>query len=663
MLTTRVYRSHHLNLSLKKRLGPCAQRSIKADPLHHMGKCAPRGCSVLLVLLFAGTGLAQRSPAPVLPATIPATKPTELPKETVVQAPSRETPLTPGELRFNPPTAKSVKIKWLERDEKEGNALIMVEFEGALEQRLRRSEGLRLEEFKATLRDDGNGGDEKADDGVFSALTRVDFEEIIKEAEANRDTRVFDKPIPIFEGRVKVSDMKIERFDATKFKRGAVIQIPKFPPPGPPPPPLSDISKSLMITDLSVVNDPSRTGDPCTGAGAPMGKWSFGYLMTQMANQAQTGIDPSLFVRRWLARWETAQQVNDQSVLERLQIRNKIIIPWENASGGPSAPLNLAKAPFRLLAIVNRIDLRDNFAYGGGGGSAGEARFVFCAVDSTCQPLQFTVIFEYGIKKANCTELKSWGQQWANLSAMSFGAAFNNALEAITEQFAKAGADPTRLPNRSALNQLRTNEVALAFPWQIREFTIDSTSVIGHLMESTVKQTPGPPLNHQTVIADYVNANIPTILADKHIVPTMFPGITPFLGGEAITDPPRAFWDGPKPPSAPPAIPNRDARFHFSFNTCNGCHGGETFPNGAPMFFTHIGPRVANQPSRLSSFLAGHLSGAPGPDVPVTDPADGAPSRIFNDLARRQVELQKVQSLNCKFPFAEFFFKPMRMVH
>jgi hypothetical protein len=79
-----------------------------------------------------------------------------------------------------------------------------------------------------------------------------------------------------------------------------------------------------------------------------------------------------------IARWETAQQVNDQSVLERLQIRNKIIIPWENASGGPHAPLNLAKAPFRLLAIVNRIDLRDNFAYGGGGGSAGEARFVFC---------------------------------------------------------------------------------------------------------------------------------------------------------------------------------------------------------------------------------------------------------------------------------------------
>jgi hypothetical protein len=398
-----------------------------------------------------------------------------------------------------------------------------------------------------------------------------------------------------------------------------------------------------------------------------MGKWSFGHLMTEMANQPETGIDPSVFVRRWLARWETAQQVNDQQVTARLQIRNRIIIPWEAASGGPGAPLNLAKAPFRLLAIVNRIDLRDNFIYGGGAGSAGEARFVFCAVDVTqgCQPLRFTIIFEYGIKKANCLALKDWGEQWAHLSTLGLGdPAFNPALEAITEQFVKAGADPSKLPNKSALNQLRTNENALNPVWQIREFTIDSTSVAGHLQEATVKQTPAPGLNGQTVIADFVNANIPAILADKHVVPAMFPGITPFLGGEALTNPPRFSWDGPKPPApAPPAIVNRDARFHFSFNTCNGCHGGETFPNGSPFFFTHIEQRAANQEARLSNFLAGHLSGAPGPDVAVTDPADGVPSRTFNDLARRQVELQKVLSINCGFPFSELFFTPLRMVH
>lgn len=614
--------------------------------------------SLVAFHIFPGVVLGQGSPEP---ARVPRVSPTVAiePQKTdaIIQVPERDAPLTPGELRFDPPTPKSVKIKWLERGEKEGNALVSLEFDATVAQRLRGSEGLRLEEFNATVRDDGKGGDEKANDGIFSAFVRIDFEGIIKEAQAARTAPADDKPVPVFEGRVKVSDAKIERFDTAKLKPGAIIEIPKtgFPFPGPPPPPPPDIAKSLMITDLSVVEDNTRTGNPCTGAGAPMGKWSFGYLMTQMANQPQTGIAPSLFVRRWLGRWESAQQINDQAVTARLQIRNQIIIPWENASGGPNAALNLAKAPFRLLAIVNRIDLRDNFAYGGGGGSAGEARFVFGALDSNCQPLPFTVIFEYGVKKANCTELKAWGQQWANLSSMGFGPAFNTALEAITEQFAKAGADPTKLPNRSALNQLRTNEVALSAPWQIREFTIDSTSVIGHLTSSTVKQTPQPGFNHQTIFADYVNANIPAILADKHVVPAMFPGITPFLGGEALTNPPRAAWDGPKPPNAPPAIANRDARFHMSLNTCNGCHGGETFRNGAPFFFTHIAPRAAGAPSALSEFLKG--------GAPVTDPVDGAPSRNFNDLARRQVELQKVLSMSCKFPFGELFFSPLRMVH
>ena len=583
------------------------------------------------------------------------------------QAAARSGPYSPFDLRLDPPTARQVSIKWLEREEKEGNALLTVKYEPADARRLERSEPLHVEGFQAPLHDDGKDGDEKARDGIFSALVRVDFEQLIKDAQAGGDQPPSDKPLPVFQGRLKVGEEKIERIDPSTLKPGATIRIPisGFSPFGPPPPP-PDVSKSLMITDLTVVNDPTRTGDPCTGAGAPMGKWSFGHLMTEMANQPETGIDPSLFVRRWLARWETPQQVNDQQVAARLQIRNRLIIPWENASGGPGARLDLSKAPFRLLAIVNRIDLRDNFIYGHGGG-AGEARFVFCAVDVTagCAPMPFTVIFEYGIKKATCMALKAWGQEWANLSTLNFGdPAFNAALEAITEQFVRAGADPTKLPNKSALNQLRTNEVALGGPWQIREFTIDSTSVTGHLEESTVKQTPGPVLNHQTVIADFVNANIPAILADKHVVPAMFPGITPFLGGEALINPARAFWDGPKPPSpAPPDIVNRDARQHFSLNTCNGCHGGETFPNGAPFFFTHIQQRAANQEARLSSFLAGHLSGVPGPDVPVTDPADGAPARTFNDLARRQLELQKVLSINCRFPFPELFFNPLRMVH
>lgn len=54
-----------------------------------------------------------------------------------------------------------------------------------------------------------------------------------------------------------------------------------------------DPKRELMITDLSVVNDPARTFDVCSNAGTPMGIWTFGHLMSEMANQPITGIDPS----------------------------------------------------------------------------------------------------------------------------------------------------------------------------------------------------------------------------------------------------------------------------------------------------------------------------------------------------------------------------------
>ena len=55
-----------------------------------------------------------------------------------------------------------------------------------------------------------------------------------------------------------------------------------------------------MIRDPAVVTDPTRTWDPCTNAGNANGVWTFNHLMTQMANQPRSGIDPSR-LRRELA--------------------------------------------------------------------------------------------------------------------------------------------------------------------------------------------------------------------------------------------------------------------------------------------------------------------------------------------------------------------------
>lgn len=50
---------------------------------------------------------------------------------------------------------------------------------------------------------------------------------------------------------------------------------------------------SLFITDISVIEDGARTYNPQTsgsGVGTPMGAWTFGYMMQQMANTTQSGV-------------------------------------------------------------------------------------------------------------------------------------------------------------------------------------------------------------------------------------------------------------------------------------------------------------------------------------------------------------------------------------
>jgi hypothetical protein len=359
-----------------------------------------------------------------------------------------------------------------------------------------------------------------------------------------------------------------------------------------------DPPRELMITALSVVEDPVRT--------AGMGAWSFGRLMTDMA-----GPNPApVFVRQWLESWMSAQTVNGFVVPPRANIQSLVLAPWLGASGG--AQLNLAIAPFRLLAIVNRIDLRNL------PNNAGEGRFVFGVLDPAGNPTQYTVIFEYKLPGTTVAEVNQWAADWHALGQIPVGDPnFNAQLQVLTSRFAGPNAMPGA-PNGSALGQLRTNEIALAAPWQLREFTISPTN--GFLQTVTVKQTPDLGLNNSPRVADFVNQTETSILAETHVVPNSFQG-QPFLAGAADT-PPAFFWRGP-----PGAIPNNDARHKFSLNTCNGCHAGET---GTP--FTHVFPRSSGVQAGLSGFLTG---------VTVPDPVSGV-SRSFNDLARRKADLESL---------------------
>jgi hypothetical protein len=288
----------------------------------------------------------------------------------------------------------------------------------------------------------------------------------------------------------------------------------------------------------------------------------------------------------------------------------------------------MKKAPFRLLAIVARLDLRENAGYSGGS-SAGEGRFIYDLLDANGNPTQFLVIFEYGLDAADCTTVLKWANAWHGLGANAFGPAYNAALQSVTDSFATIGASPGK-PNGSAINQVRTNDFHLSRPWELREFklsTLSSSVSPSPLVQATVAQTPARSRHQTTAVSTYVNANEPAILAHQHIVPLSWGG-SPFKGGAAPHNLDLG-WDGPTP--ACTTITNPQARHAFSLDTCSGCHGLETATG-----FKQVEPRSAGSPSALSGFLTG---------TTATDLCGLAHS--FNDIDRRRVDLCQLLDKTC----------------
>lgn len=413
-----------------------------------------------------------------------------------------------------------------------------------------------------------------------------------------------------------------------------------------------DFKKELVITDLSVVEDPSRT----TG----QGPWTFAYLITQMAG----GQDPDLFVKNWLNTWMADQTVNGDPVLSRKKIKELILDPWPRIPGTDRLDLN--QAPLRLLAITNRLDIRKV-------GNIGEGRFVFGVLDKSPTPafgeaLPFTVIFEYGITyemgnpdfdsddmgrgNDNADDrmkaVRAWAGKWHALGKLPYGPQYNAALQQITDSFARAGANP-RKPNGSALNQLRTNEIALSLaeafgptgptipidqikPWEMREFHVTSSG----LKPVPVALTPHLALNGSAQLADFINKNEKTVLRDRHVMPANMLAGSSLVPGAFNSD---AF---PIPSDKPiiwnaPGIRNPEARFKFAQNTCSGCHliesGFEKDGDGAFIpgkAFLHVRPRVAGVEADLSPFMRG---------VTTKDAVTGRP-RTLNDIERRVDDLQ-----------------------
>lgn len=550
-------------------------------------------------------------------------------------------------LVHHPPRVKDVAVRLLEPQE--SKALLVVRYDPG--QHLPSRITLLIGNQKVVVRDDGEDNDEHKGDDTYTGRFVLDVAALRRHQEQIDQLEAATpggRRYPIFEGRAKVRDVKVEAIDLHRLDGGQLTILPltNFVSA------TVDIGRSLMITDPSVLTDSTRTYDPCTGAGTAFGPWTFGYLMQQMAGTQ----DAATFVDTWMKQWKTAHTVNGFDAPSRTDVA-RILGAWPRTTSAVDGPLDLAKAPFRLLAIVNRIDRAEQLVYGGGNG--GELRFVFGAsilqndssVTSTsgvpakkCLELDFTVIFEYGIQRQSCQELKDWAEQWLDLAQHPLNsAAYRTALRAITDQLVPKGSAPAAL-NQSALNQLRTNEIALAdlsqienHFWDMREFRLcqDATAPAGtaSLCLVPVARTPDLSFNQTPTLANFVNANATTIEQDQQDVPASFNG-APFQAATARMDPHEAgrqgtFWQGP---ATPPTIASNEARYHLSLNTCNGCHAGETSTRARHILFP---TNAAN--TTLSNFLTG---------ITLPDPVDPSTSREFNDLQRRQASLIR-QAADC----------------
>ena len=403
--------------------------------------------------------------------------------------------------------------------------------------------------------------------------------------------------------------------------------------------------KELLITSLEVVNGPQ--------ASYP-GPWSFGHLMDEAFGKELSRKAVAAWLDTW-AKGEPGTSPSTPGLAPRESLEERVIAPWRQRDGhvpGTEWLPDFSHAPFRLLAIVNRMDLGKHAAPpdpsteglpGAPGGyssgsilansDAGEARLIFGAVDETGLPLAggMTIIFEYGLDAPaeNANRPYDWALAWHRLGARpEFDATYRADLARLTRLFTDRREtfdtttkkewenDPLqRLAAEAAsasmqLLRVRVNDGACGELRQFREFIP---------RDGKLNSAPLPGTPHDSFFEKGSTANrlLSDWLAGQRVVPA------------SQQDNPRAKKTEIPPSFSLPAgfrsgdeqlmvmttvaeVRDNDATFHwdgwglqdeglrraFSMQTCCGCHCGDT---GTAFF--HIAPAAADNEATLSKFL------------------------------------------------------------
>lgn len=469
--------------------------------------------------------------------------------------------------------------------------------------------------------------------------------------------------------------------------------------------------RELIIRDLYVVED-GKTGDgddeskdhcrTTWNSACPaslQGRWTFGWMMAAMAGTSDvTSPVARQFVRDWLKKWLTPQQPNPNSppAQPRTGITETLITPWLLASNClpdtlDTCPLDLKKAPFRLLAFVNRIDLPVIAGYSDGG----EFRVVFGALGfkpncddcgaNTASTLQATVILEYNLSRTG-GNLKTWGDRLHALSSINLHGTntvppdtlsqtvmYRNKLQGITDMIVGPRAPSPLFINGSSISHVRTNEIAfdcnsrtegticgssVADPglaqWEFRQFKLGGvTGASGMpLVQDTVSQTPDTSANHtSTTVGTTSLDNL--LINQRNVIITgdqAFSATDNLLGNVSQTPfgNDATIWEKGVLTSANTGGMTTSSRYlvrHlFGFGTCNGCHYAET-ANQLGVF--HIAPRNAGSASVMSNFLSAPLTSTDNVNAdspyPVNDPTNPSANQFYyNEPWRRACEIRRI---------------------
>lgn len=324
--------------------------------------------------------------------------------------------------------------------------------------------------------------------------------------------------------------------------------------------------KELLVIDPSVLTSVEASNDLAGGA------LSFRSRMEELAG-SEALAEP--FTEAWLDSWRTTASVGAIAapVNPRPLVKDVLLDPWRAAGGGVAT---MALAPFRLIAVVNRLDLSANAD--GCSIDVGEIRFVYTATDpATRSALAMTVIVEvpYPTRAAGrgreALDGKAWARKWHALGALPFGDGYVAALAGLVHEVT-AGMDPMRV-------RVRTNEAALGGPsgaWDLRQFSLTPSDGGRALTPSLLDTTPRDALNHSPALSSWMRSHESRLrggVADSLSLDMQ--------AGEATLLDPFFMWGLDVPVS-------ETARKTFSQNTCNGCHGGER-PADA-LFFQHLAP-------------------------------------------------------------------------